>query len=294
MKQNLTLFLFFLQSSIIAFAQIPNAGFEDWTDMGSYNNPDNWSNLNNLTAISGTYTCAKGAPGDPGSSYLKLTSRDIAGMGVVPGIAVCGTLDSITLEATGGFPFTLRPSDLSGNWQHMIYGSSQGYIDVQLTRWDATAGNRVTVATGHKGLTGMAMSWASFNININYEDDLAPDTCIITLASSGDSPANNDFLYIDDLSFSGEVTGIDNQDMRNDLTVFPNPANNLLQVAGQNTSYGVGILKIYTIAGNEVYTDPQFDATNNNSIDIQMLLPGIYLIVYNTETDTTSTSFIKQ
>ena len=39
------------------------------------------------------YTCVKGTPGNPGTSYLKLVSKTVAGFGVVPGVAVCGTIN---------------------------------------------------------------------------------------------------------------------------------------------------------------------------------------------------------
>ena len=39
------------------------------------------------------YTCVKGTPGNPGTSYLKLVSKTVTGFGVVPGVAVCGTIN---------------------------------------------------------------------------------------------------------------------------------------------------------------------------------------------------------
>ena len=35
-----------------SYAQtIANNGFEDWTSMGAYNNPDSWTSLNDMTAL---------------------------------------------------------------------------------------------------------------------------------------------------------------------------------------------------------------------------------------------------
>lgn len=75
--------------STTAFAQIPNSGFENWTTMGSYSNPDNWDQLNAMTNPNSVYTCVKGTPGNPGSSYIKLTSKTVGTMGVMHGLAVC-------------------------------------------------------------------------------------------------------------------------------------------------------------------------------------------------------------
>lgn len=72
-----SMYTFFAVCSFVATAtaQLPNPGFETWTNMGTYENPDGWATLNDLTTMSGIYTATKGTPGSPGSSYLKLTSH---------------------------------------------------------------------------------------------------------------------------------------------------------------------------------------------------------------------------
>ena len=108
---NTILFAF---TANFCFSQIPNSGFENWTNMGAYENPDSWGTMNNKTAISGIYTATKSSPGNPGSAFLKLTSRTI-GTDVVNGIAVSGVLDSISQLPKSGFPFSLRPQSFIGN-----------------------------------------------------------------------------------------------------------------------------------------------------------------------------------
>lgn len=207
-----------------ALAQIPNPGFENWTTTGSYANPNGWGTMNNKTASASVYTATKGTPGSPGSSYLKLTSQT-AGTAVVSGIAVSGVLDSMTMTPKSGFAFTMRPTALTGKWQHMIYGSSQGSIQVTLTRWDSGMNMRMPVGSGSVTLSGMAMSWTNFNIPITYSDSNSPDTCIIIMKASGSSPANNDYLWVDNLAFSGLTTGLENQNaFITDLVIYPNPS----------------------------------------------------------------------
>src|ERR1035437_2474394 len=136
---------------------IPNAGFETWTSMTGYDLPTGWDNLNTKTNSMSMYTCTKGTPGDPGTAYLKLTSKTI-GANVVPGITVCGVLDTTTMQPVSGFAYNMRPLHFTGNWQHMIFGSSQGSVSAVLTRWDNATSQRVTVATANQTLAGMAMS----------------------------------------------------------------------------------------------------------------------------------------
>ncbi|MBI1836487.1 MAG: hypothetical protein HYR91_04405 [Flavobacteriia bacterium] len=167
MKKKIFSFVIGTLLSTSLFAQIPNNGFENWTSMGSYSNPDGWATLNDVTAASSVYTATKGTPGNVGASYLKLTSKTV-GPTVVNGIAVSGTINPTTMQPSAGFPYTGQPVSLTGKWQHMIFGSSQGSVSVTLTKWNTTTNQRDIVASGSQTLSGMAMSWASFTINLNY------------------------------------------------------------------------------------------------------------------------------
>lgn len=242
--KNLFLTFTALAVSICLNAQIPNTGFENWTSMGSYNNPDGWGTLNDLTAAAAVYTAEKGTPGSPGTSYLKLTSKT-AGPAVANGVAVSGVLNPATLQPVSGFAYAGQPAALTGKWQHMIYGSSQGSISALLTRWDAASGMRVTVATANVTLSGMAMSWANFSIPFNYLDAQAPDSCVIILKASGMNPTNMDYLWVDNLSLSGNVASLSENLNLNSIQIFPNPSAELLTVSFNSidkSNYNVQIL----------------------------------------------------
>lgn len=219
--------------SVVAFAasamaQIPNPGFESFTSMGTYSVPNGWGTMNNTTAIASIYTAEKGTPGSPGASYLKLTSKTV-GAGVVNGIAVSGVIDSIAMKAKSGFPCTLQPVSFIGKWQHMIYGTSQGSVKVVLTKWNVGLSKRDTVAIAAQTLAGMAMSWANFTINFTYLSSNIPDSCIIDLRASGNTPTNNDYLWVDNLAFSGSVTGIENHEsFVTDMSIYPNPSSDMV------------------------------------------------------------------
>lgn len=266
--------------SITATAQIPNAGFENWTTVKTYSNPDGWGTMNNTTTLASVYTATKGTPGNPGSSYLKLTSKTV-GSAVVNGIAVSGVLDSITMKPKSGFAFNSRPAKLTGKWQHMISGSSQGSVQVTLTRWDKGMNMRMTVGTGSITLSGMEMSWADFNVPISYSEGVNPDSCIILLKASGSSPANGDYLWVDNLAFSGTVTGIGNQtSFLNNCSLSPNPAKDFINVrlnlkVPQQISF-----EIINITGELIYTKNAgyIQSELNQNFDLTGVSKGIYLL----------------
>ena len=216
--------------SLSAFAQIPNAGFETWTSHGAYSTPNGWGTMNNTTAAGGVYTVTKGTPGNPGSWYLKLTSKTVTS-GVVNGIAVSGVLDSITMLPKSGFAYSAQPANFTGSWQHMIAGSSQGAVTATLTKWNTSTHARDAVATATQTLSGMAMSWATFSIPFVYVSGNTPDSCIIVLKASGAAPTNGDYLWVDNLAFSGTVTGIeDREHIFAGFDVYPNPSSENISV----------------------------------------------------------------
>lgn len=274
--------------STSAIAQIPNYSFENWTNMGSYDVPDQWGTMNNMTSPLSVYTVTKGTPGNPGAAYMKITSKT-AGSTVVPGIAVSGVLDSMTMQPKSGFAYSSRPASFTGKWQHMIYGSSQGSITVTLTRWDNSMSARVPVATATQTLSGMAMSWANFSINFTYTDGGNPDTCIIVLKSSGNNPTNNDYLWVDNLGFSGTVAGIENHNsFLNSIAVYPNPSSNQIALDLNLKSPEHTQFQLVDMTGRVVYTQDagMLSGTTKQTIDVTNFAKGSYLIRIVTESGT--------
>jgi hypothetical protein len=266
--------------SVTAIAQIPNAGFENWSTVKTYSNPDGWGTMNNTTTLASVYTATKGTPGNPGASYLKLTSKTV-GSAVANGIAVSGILDSIAMKPKSGFVFSSRPAKLTGKWQHMISGSSQGAVQVMLTRWDKGMNKRMTVGTGILTLSGMAMSWESFSVPITYTEGINPDSCIIVLKASGSSPANGDYLWVDDLAFSGTVTGIENQNtFVNNLILFPNPVKEFLDIKLSVTSPQQITIEIMDLTGKLLYSKNAGYIRDemNQHVNLTGISKGTYLL----------------
>lgn len=217
-------------TSASLFAQIPNNGFENWTSMGSYSNPDGWDQLNNLTASASIYTCTKGTPGFVGTGYLMLVSKTV-GTNVAPGIAVSGLINISAMKPKSGFPYTGQPQKLTGSWQYMASGADAGFISIILTKWNSTSMKRDTIAKANQVLSGMAMSWATFNINLTYKSSALPDSAIIVLSASGATPVANSYLYVDNLSFAGSVAGINNIDNYvSNINTYPNPTSDNINV----------------------------------------------------------------
>lgn len=269
----------------VSRAQIPNFSFESWTSMGSYVNPDNWGTMNNTSALGGIFTATKATPGNPGSSYLKLTSKTTS-LGVLNGIAVSGVLDSTTMQPISGFAYSMRPSSFKGKWQHMIYGTSQGSISVKLTKWNTLTGMRETVATANQTLSGMAMSWAAFSINFTYLTGDYPDTCIIVLKASGSAPTNLDYLWVDNLTFNGTVTGVENNgSFLSGISVFPNPSSTVVNIDLKFNSAQQTKIEITDLNGQLVLSKNAglLKGISKQTLDVSSLARGSYFVAIITE-----------
>ena len=257
MKSVITILCLIVISSTTLMAQIPNGGFESWTNASGYNAPVGWDNMNAMTTSMGSYTCLKGTPGDPGSSYIKLVSTTVSGMGVVPGIATCGMLDMTNMnapEAMSGFAFNQRPQSIAGNWQYMASGSDMGYLSVLLTKWNMTMMMRDTVAYLTLFTRNMQMSWTSFSNDLNYMSQETPDTAFITLSSSSATPVAGSYLYVDTLHFAGSVsTGIiEKNNSLVGVSVFPNPSTDILNVSFTNVKSGSYKVQLISLTGSVI------------------------------------------
>jgi hypothetical protein len=261
-------------------AQIPNAGFENWTTINTYSIPDGWGTMNHTTASSSVFTATKGTPGNVGTAYLKLVSKTV-GSSVVNGIAVSGILDTITMEPISGFAYSEQPVSFSGKYQHMISGSSQGSIMALLTKWNVSTNKRDTIAIASQTLSGMAMSWSNFSLDFNYLSNLAPDSCIIILKASGTTPANGDYLYVDNIAFSGSTTSISkNESSFNDLIIFPNPASGLLNLKISSASNQNIRFEMIDLTGKLILGENAVYSSDGSiySIDIEHIAKGTYLL----------------
>ena len=293
MKKNYFMIALMFTAVISKAQMIPNSGFENWTTMTGYSNPDGWGNMNNTSAPISVFTCEQGTPGASGASFLKLTSKTSIG-GVIPGVAVSGVIDSVTQTAKSGFAYTNRSVTFGGKWQHMISGTSQGFIDVKLTRWDSGMNMRVTLANAHQVLSGMAMSWANFSIPLVYGTDTNnPDTCIITLSASGATPADGDYLWVDALGFSGTM-GIDENGFGANVSVFPNPTSDNLIVDLSSIKEQKVTVTILDMQGKLVKSIGSVVATSSNCFDIADMAKGNYLLNVVAKEGTVNRKFIKK
>ncbi|MDO9001050.1 MAG: T9SS type A sorting domain-containing protein [Bacteroidota bacterium] len=268
------------------FAQIPNNDFETWTTTSVYQSPNDWDNLNQITYSSGIYTCIKGTPGYSGASYLYLITKTIPVKGIVPGVAVCGEIDTVTYKPKSGFPYTNRPQFLSYYMQFMPYDpSDSSSVKILLTKWDQTQLKRDTIAFGASYFNSMAHSWFYNSTYLNYVNGNNPDSAIIVISSSSSIPKDGSYIYIDNLQFNGSVIGIDENNLNsNSVSIFPNPSMGVFSI-NYNLSNNTEVsIKIIDVLGREIFipeNSTQSSGQYKKEIDVD-LPSGMYNVVLKT------------
>jgi hypothetical protein len=281
MKKTIFTLAAVVLTSVSLFAQIPNNGFEIWTSAGTYSNPASWDQLNSMTTGMSVYTCTKGTPGAVGTSYLKLVSKTVSGMGIMPGVAVSGVIDMATFKPKSGFPFAMQPQKLTGSWQYMASGADAGFVSVYLTKWNSAMMMRDTIAKAKQNLSGMAMSWAVFNINLTYMSSAMPDSAMIILSASGNTPVANSYLYVDNLSFAGTVTGINNIDNYvSNIVTYPNPSTDNISIELTAQKSSTIKLQLVDVTGkliNEVNAGV-IQGNYKHTINTTNIAKGIYFL----------------
>lgn len=233
-----TLALVGLAASTTATAQVPNGGFEQWADSGTYQYPVGWITFNAITALAGADpSCEQSSPGVMGSYYATVTTRNTA-FGLFQGILTTG--DAAT--GTAGFPFASRPATFTGKWQYEIQPQDTGMVVVYLTKWNTATQISDSVGGGAVQLTGSLSGWSDMVIPIAYFNSATPDTAYIVIASSTNNAVEGSFVKVDDLGF-GVVSGIDEAAVTPEvIKLFPSPATDVFTVSAERPLRQVNVL----------------------------------------------------
>lgn len=269
-----TLYLCLLSG--LSFSQIPNNGFEQWSPVNGYQNPDNWGTLNEVTKSYSVFTCVRLNPGNPGNFFLTVKTLSITGKGLIPGRIVSGKIDTSTYKPVSGFPFVSRPSYLSYNMQYMVsLPSDTAYVSVLLTKWNTGVSKRDTIAFGLSRFNAMAHQWFTNNTYLNYKSGDNPDSALIVISSSSVAALKDSYMYIDNLSFNGTVIGVRKNSSEGEvISVYPNPATNILHISASKEQAIPMELSIYNSVGQLIQTI--ISETNESLIDLSPFRAGIY------------------
>lgn len=276
MKIFTTILTVLIAMTITTNAQIPNSGFENWTTVGSYEDPMGWASTNSYSTGS-LYAITKSTehyPAIVGSYSVKIQSNT----SLLPNISGYGML--MTKPFSGDpiptFPIIGHPTSLTGYYKFAPQNGDMMCIKLNLFN----AG--VSVSEDYFTTTASVPNWTSFSILIsNYS---SADSARILIATSWDLineknsvPQGNSVLYIDNLNFDNLITSVSEQTSENTaLSLYPNPASDFFTLNIDNRNNDDLILNLYNGTGTLVKSG--ILKQNQRQINIEDLSNGIYVV----------------
>lgn len=274
MKKRLLFLLFSLfVFTLSAQVAVPNPGFENWTTVGNYQDPDGWNTLNPSTAFVGILTAQKasGADAYSGSFALKLITKYVLGQNA-NGIATTGTIDVANQTITGGVAYTLRPDSISG-WYKFTpgAGTDNGFVD--FTLFDAA--NDTLGFVDFNTPTGSVAAYTYFSAPIVYRSSATPalSRCVLS-SSAGYTSVVNSTLFLDELSLVFNPNGV-KETLPTTSTFFHfNAEQGLLSV--RTEVVGAKKVSLLTVNGQTVAAFEMSDV--QSEFHLGSLASGIYLL----------------
>lgn len=279
-KVILTALLVFVVSSL-QLAQIPNAGFESWTN----GNPDGWFS-NNILGFATPVT--QSPTSHSGSSAARIEAASFSGVGY-PGYIWSGD------NFGNGFPVSQAYGSLTGYYQFNRSGDDELYVITYLRQ-----GNNI-VGAGSIIISSNAGGYTQFTVPI--ETFGVPDTAVIWIGISDSSDGEvsvGTFALIDDLEFGGSVDADDNLNSIPETFSlkqnYPNPFNPSTTIEFSIAQESFVELKVYNILGKEVSTlayKNYLPGSYKIDFSARDLSSGIYIAKLNATAKTGNFNFTK-
>jgi hypothetical protein len=251
-----------------AFSQIPNAGFENWTN----GEPDNWFTNNNL----GLGTPVTQSPeSHSGSSAIKLEV-----VSTMFGVNYPGQIWSGTENLFEGFPVSQAYGSLNGYYKFSKAGDDVFYVVVYVLKNGGIIGGGTTV------INTSTSGYTQFVVPIAYIQTEVPDTAsiYITISDSSDGMVSlGTYALIDDLAFGSAVSVDDKMQAVQTFSLkqnYPNPFNPTTKINFSITEQSYVELTVYDLLGRKVerLVSDNYPA-GNYSVDFSPndLPSGIYI-----------------
>jgi hypothetical protein len=221
MKKSVSLFaIFMLIIGISVYSQyIPNGGFENWTNVALFENPDNWTTGNVAQLYGGgdieVLTTVKTEDCYSGNYALQMVSvmTDPPDEEIIFGYAVCsgsitGSDENDSLFYIGGFPISGNPDSLYGYFKYSLAVNDTAFMIC------AFKNNGNVVLEEFFPLTGSQGSYTKMGFDLHADTlPLTADTMFIAFSSSNfRNPAESSTLMVDMLWLTGVDDTIPNND----------------------------------------------------------------------------------
>lgn len=267
---------------------LPNGGFEQWTDQGNYDTPNDWTTLNVLAALGAPAGASQSSTAAAGNYALQLQTVSFFG-NIIPGLAYLGDFNTLDpLNGTKfGKPFVGRPLSLRGSYRYTPVNGDVGGITIQLWRTNPATGKRDTIAEAELTADVLMNEYAAFELPLVYTSDELPDSINLVLITSSTADEGGgsvgSTLLVDGLELFYEPVGLSATYFTANSTaqLYPNPASRylhircplLLSATAHNTANWI----VYDAMGRLIWQQQLSDS--HSALDISLWAAGVYTSV---------------
>ncbi|PZR21870.1 MAG: hypothetical protein DI539_06900 [Flavobacterium psychrophilum] len=308
MKKQLLVGAFLLASFFTANAQVISFETSEGFTLGNINGQQNWSLYSTATpATAGVVTDAVALDGSNSLQLVSSNSQPENYIGVVGPL-----FDSELLPASYDVNFSVYTDaiDAEGGSDGLFWGynlTEESAPAAYLVYFNYTgtirfgtglnASNQVTLAT--ETVPFEAATW--YNIKVRFTETTVAyyvnDELIVSADLIGGNRANvSSFIFddwgtsynVDSYSFSEATAGVNENTLAN-LSVYPNPVNDVVNVSVDALVSNVAIVDLN---GRTVKT-AKFDGVANASVNVSDLASGIYMMTITSDKGATTKKIVK-
>lgn len=270
-------------TTLFCIAQIPNGGFEDWANKGTYVEPTEWVTTNGLTQLGNPPSVFKSTDAHSGTSACEIITAKITTK--IPGIFIPDYAGSIFtgaqvgVNSKHGFPYTNKPTKLGFWYKYNARNADTATILVMTTRWNTTTSQRDTISFGYDMLKDSVGIYTKHETMLWIYDSInSPDSAVVIISAAGIYTTHDSAkLLLDDMAFEGGNVGLSESKTAYTFGTYPNPASASgfhLVLDPMTTD---ALITIYDLNGKIVHKQSQ-EKTTDLFIETRHLSSGFYFI----------------
>jgi hypothetical protein len=291
-RTHYTLAILFGALTAPLFAQIPNAGFEDWDSLSVVNNiriynPNVWGSSNiDLVNFNGNQTVEMTTDAHSGKYAVKLTSalddEQLQATYLSSGYSIGAHPDD---QGADKFPLRGRINGFEGYYKYFPHNPDSFRVYIALYR------NGKFIGQAYMETGAAANTYTKFSWPVVYPAAMPPpDSAKLIIEPSIFADNEGSVLYMDDLNITyGFTSGVNENIEQPKITVYPNPAIDEMTLLGFDPRHR----HQYQLTGMDGKTISSGELTEH-TIQIGFLNTGLYILtLINEEGQVTRHKFAK-
>lgn len=260
-------------------AQIPNGGFENWETIKfaiyEFEAPQRWMSGLLYDSYTGRpITVKPTTDSHSGNMAIVLENTPDTSENKIPAMISAYTGDYFEFE--DGFVLNGKPVEFTGYFKHSSPADTNFFsISVNIYH------DSILIGDANSFIGIKTNTYLPFNIPITYYDDLTPTKATVSIINASfDTIVTGTTITLDDLDFTYSTTGITQIKQFGNYNLFPNPANDFINISFQATQPENVEISIYQLSGSLVQTATLLADKGKNDFKINTsdLSTGAYIV----------------